>query len=310
MCARSGEILVFDVGGSHVAAGVFRLWDESVANVHQVPVSFSITASDFFALSRLLLDAVRLDRATPTGVAVSIPNPFDHARGISYMEHKYAKLYGVNLRQGLSEALACDPCRIRFVHDARAFLLGELHRGAGIGATRSIGITLGTGVGAAFAIGEDIVLEEAGVPPGGEIWNLPYRGETVEAFVGTGAIQRKYQQLTGISASARDIASVAKGNTAARTTFDWFGRELGHVIRHTCLGFAPERIIVGGKISQAANLFLNSTREELSGLGIQLRGCRLLDIAPLVGAGMDWKQMHAGTKSLATTRINAIADTP
>ena len=45
---------------------------------------------------------------------------------------------------------------------------------------RSVGLTLGTGVGSAFAVDGKIVGKGRGVPPGGEIWDLPYRESIVE----------------------------------------------------------------------------------------------------------------------------------
>jgi glucokinase len=252
---------------------------------------------------RSLRDKTLPDSSSASGVAVAIPNPFDYDQGVSHMEHKYQRLFGTDLRRGLSERLDCDARSIHFLNDADAFLMGELHQGAARGVTRAVGVTLGTGVGSAFAVDKTIVTHGAGVPKGGGVWNLPYGGGIVEDAVSTRAIQRIYEQLTGTCAEVRDIAHLVAQDSHARQTFDIFGRELGRVLRHTCLLFAPDRIIIGGGISQAASLFQQATEAELGPLSARLCVSELFDLAPLVGAGISWMQTHMTTTLPQDTTI-------
>jgi glucokinase len=157
---------------------------------------------------------------------------------------------------------------------------------------RAVGIALGTGVGSAFAVDGEIVVTGRGVPPDGEIWDLPYRDNTVENFISTRSVQRRYEQLTGVSAEVRDIAALGIEDPNVRQTFEAFGKELGEVLRHTCAEFAPQRIVLGGGISRAAALFLTSAERELADLDIHLRVSDLLERAPLIGAGVSWKFHH------------------
>jgi glucokinase len=284
------QILVFDVGGSHIAASVFSPMGMTLGPLSTVPVPGSASPAEFFDAFESLTKSVLPAPVSPDGVAIAMPNPFDSDRGVSYMKHKYRQLYGIALRPGLAERLRCDSDRIHFLNDAAAFLMGELAKGAATGVCRSVGITLGTGVGSAFAADGRIVVKSRGVPPGGEIWDLPYRDSIVEDVISTSAIQRMYEQLTGIRAEVRDIATAGSEHPQVRQTFERFGTELGKVLRSTCLEFGPERIVIGGGISRSAGLFLPSAENELVDTGIQLRVSELFERAPLIGAGVSWTQ--------------------
>lgn len=286
------DILVFDVGGSHVAASLFHQARMEAAGLHRIAVNESGGEPDFLAAFEMLADTILPPPAYRAGAAVAIPNPFDYEAGISFMRHKYRQLYGKNLRQSLAERLGCDPVRVHFLNDAAAFLLGEMNQGPAAGVDRALGITLGTGVGSAFAVGGKVVTSGAGVPANGEIWNRPYRSSTVEDFISTRSIQRLYEQRTAIRAEVRDIAALGSGEGHARETFEAFGRDLGTVLRELCLGFAPQRIVLGGGISHAADLFLPTAEKELADPSVQLLISTLFERAPLIGAGISWKLKH------------------
>ena len=306
---RNSQILVFDVGGSHIASSVFDLADETLGKVQQISVSPDVPSEEFFAAFGALANKLRSSSAVASyGAAVAIPNPFDHRHGISYMRHKYQHLYGINIRRGLAEVLKCDPDSIQFLHDATAFLIGELQQGAAAGTSRAVGITLGTGIGSAFAVDNKIVTDGFGIPPGGEIWNLPYRDSILENSLSSLAIRRKYEQLTGVSAEVRDIAEFAKEQEEARETFEWFGSELARAIRRSCLAFAPECIVLGGAVSRAGGLFMSATERELAGLGIRLPISSLFDRAPLVGAGVCWKQNYGREEKVGKFQTSAVAE--
>jgi glucokinase len=288
----SGHILVFDVGGSHVAAGVSRIHEMTVAIPQSASVSKDGSLSDFLETVASLAARALPPATAPEGVSVAMPNPFDCMRGISYMRHKYECLYGIDLRSKISRVLSCPADKIEFLNDAAAFLMGEIREGAARGANRVVGITLGTGVGSAFASGGEIVTEGQGVPAGGEIWNLSYKDGIVEKFVSAWAIQEQYKARTGALEEVQKIANQSKSNPEARKTFEQFGWGLGKVLRLTCAKFEPQRIILGGGISRSSSLFLPSAGQELAGLGIELCVSQLGDRAALIGAAVDWMRKH------------------
>jgi glucokinase len=289
-----GNVLVFDVGGSHIGAGVFGPCGLALGPSQSVPVSASASLSEFLEAIASVAERMLPEHLPPSGVSVAIPNPFDYSLGVSYMRHKYQSLYGIDLRSEMSQLLGCAPGKINFLNDAAAFLTGEIQEGGGKNLRRVVGVTLGTGVGSAFAIDGEILTEGPGVPPGGEIWNVSYKNSTVEEFVSAAAIQRFHQQNTGTWTEVLDIARAGTTNPDTRLAFERFGKELGQVLLTTCRVFAPERIILGGGIARAAALFLPSAVTALAGLPTQLAVSQLGERAALIGAAVHWMHRQNG----------------
>jgi glucokinase len=141
------------------------------------------------------------------------------------------------------------------------------------------------------------VTQGAGVPPGGEIWNVPYQVGIVEDQISTRAIQSAYLERSG---KEREVASIAHyavgGEPVAIEVFADFGRNLGLVLKSLVSEFAPDVVVLGGGISRSAFLFLPTALQELSNPSVQLRVSALGDDAPLVGAGVEWFS-HPGTST-------------
>ncbi len=297
MDTRNAPILVFDVGGSHIAASVFDPQSRTIGAIRDLQLLPGAELETFFkTFESLVADVLPAPAASP-GISIAIPSPFDYEHGISRMRHKFQSLYGVDLRRELSRRIGCSPGSIHFLNDAAASLIGELHQVGASGARRAIGITLGTGVGSAFAVDGNIVVEGPGIPAGGEIWNQPYRDGIVEDYVSTLAIQRTFEKLTGKRLPVSEIASAASHRQEAQQAFEKFGRELGSVLRRVSAGFAPDRIVLGGGIARAADRFLAAAKAELGDFRDQLFVSELFERAPLIGAGISWLNRNAAVSA-------------
>jgi glucokinase len=294
---RSAPILVFDVGGSHIAASVFDPQSSTVGAIRDLRLLPDAEPEAFFAAFESLTAAVLPASATPYGISIAIPSPFDYEHGVSHMRHKFQSLFGMDLCRELSRRIGSAAGCIYFLNDAAASLIGELHQAGASGAKRAIGITLGTGVGSAFAANGKIVVEGPGVPAGGEIWNQPYRGGIVEDYVSTLAIQRTFEGLTGKRLQVREIAAATSRSEAAQEAFEKFGRELGRVLHQVSASFAPDRIVLGGGIARAADHFLAAARAELGDFRDRLFVSELFERAPLIGAGVSWLNQNAAANA-------------
>ena len=290
MLDATKTILVFDVGGSHVSAAECALPDLSLGRVAIGSVAGVDSAEVFLRLLFSLwaeAGAHALD-----GVSLAFPGPFDYTRGVSQMEHKHPFLKGVDLRSPLAKHFDVAADDVTFVNDAAAYLMGEVGAGAARNVAHVVGLTLGTGIGSAFAVNEVVVSEGRGVPPGGEIWNLPYEGGIVEDAISTRAIQQNYRKLTGRTESVSHLATLAASDRAAEAVFVQFGSALGTMVRTLLAEFAPEAVVLGGGISRSSHLFLPAARAALSGMTVELRVAQLQDNAPLAGAGAAWQAWH------------------
>lgn len=287
MGGSENHVLVYDVGGSHISAAVFNSGNCKLSGVVSAGYPSEQTTQTFLnvlhSLGSMAMDGVRGVR----GASLAMPGPFDYEAGVSWMQHKLAYLYGFDLRRAIATHFGWPPSRVRFLNDAAAFLAGEIAAGAAHGVGRVVGITLGTGVGSAFAVNGHLVREGSGVPPGGEIWNVPYQGGIVEDQISTRAIQRSYRKCTGQEREVAAIAGSTDSDPVAAQTFSEFGRTLGIALREVLAEFDPHAVVLGGGIARSAHLFLPAAKAEMDN-SIQLRVSALGDHAPLVGAGAVW----------------------
>jgi glucokinase len=282
------SVLVYDVGGSHVSAALCQDGAYRLGRVVSGSHAGSQTADGFLKLLYSLgMEAA--DGSSACGAQIAVPGPFDFDAGVSLMQHKLPYLYGLNLAQLLAQRFAWRADQVRFVHDAAAFLLGEIGAGAAREASRAIGITLGTGIGSAYSVDGRLVTDGDGVPPGGEIWNLPYEDGIVEDSISARAIRRSYERHAHLVAEPADIASKAPNDSAAAFAFSEFGRHLGSVLRIVAAEFRPDVLILGGGISRSACLFLPPAHRELGDLNLRLQVSALGEEAALVGAAVAWR---------------------
>jgi glucokinase len=309
IAALENSVLVFDIGGSHVAAAVCHRVEGAYRLGRVVSASHPAeqTCDAFVGLLHSLGVQASAGIGGILGAGLAMPGPFDYSTGVSLMRHKLPYLFGVNLHQALAARFGWQPSQVRSLNDAGAFLLGEIGAGAARGVTRAVGITLGTGIGSAFAVDGRVVTEGPGVPPGGEIWNLPYEGGIVEDLVSTRAIQGSYRRRTGKLADVAAIASAAAVDPAATEAFADFGRHLGQALRILLPAFAPEAAVLGGGITRSARLFLPAALHALEGLDFKVRIAELLDHAALVGAAVAWFDAFNGSAAHSAIHSQAQA---
>jgi glucokinase len=282
-------VLVYDVGGSHISAAVcfkdgYRLGTVGRAN-HPEEQTSEAFVGVLHSLGVIAGEGVE----GIEGAQLAMPGPFDYVKGISWMKHKMPYLYGVNVSEALAARFGWKPNQVRFLNDAAAYLLGEVGAGAAKGVRRVVCFTLGTGVGSGFAVDGKVVTEGRGVPPGGEIWNVPYDGGIVEDQISTRALQKAYKERKG---QEREVASIAHyatgGEPAAKEVFEEFGKNLGVALKRLLADFAPDVVVLGGGIARSAYLFLPTMQRELEGAKFEVRIAELGDNAPLAGAGVAW----------------------
>lgn len=298
-------VLTFDVGGSHVSAGLCRLANLEIARVSSAPLPDPLSFEGFADLLFGLGQQAAAAEPGIAGASLAVPFPFDCVAGVSLMKHKLTALYGKNLRGALASRFGWAPNRFRFLNDACAYLLGEVGAGSVKGASRAAGLTLGTGIGCAFAVDGFCVTKGDGVPPGGEIWNLPYAGGTVEDLISTRALKSEFLARTGRDLEVAEIAPLAPSDPDARAVFEEFGLHLGQVLRDIVAPFRPDMVVIGGGISRSAQLFLPIAEEQIDRLGFSVVQSALLDQAPLAGAAQYWRAQTAETPEIPSTAGSA-----
>lgn len=295
MAGKENRVLVYDVGGSHIAAAVFHGENCRLSGVVSAGYPSEQTTETFLNVLHSLASQAMQGEGEVCGASLAMPGPFDYEAGVSWMQHKLAYLYGFDLRGALAEHFGWRPSAVRFLNDAHAFITGEVAAGAGRGVSRVVGITLGTGVGSGFAVGGHLVRDGEGVPPGGEVWNVPYQDGILEDQISTRALQKSYRERTGQEREVVEMAASATRDPVAAEVFADFGRSLGVALREVLSAFGPQAIVVGGGIARSAALFFPAAQAEI-GQFAELRVSELGDQAPLVGAGAAWLEAE-GTEA-------------
>ncbi|MBX3257425.1 MAG: ROK family protein [Chitinophagaceae bacterium] len=219
-------------------------------------------------------------------IGIAMPGPFDYEQGISFISglHKYECLYGVNVKELLAAALQIPAANIRMMNDATAFLAGETKSWAGRDCKHVVGITLGTGLGSAMYL--DGCFED------GDLWNFPFRDSRAEEYLSSRWFTAAYRQRTGHNIKGvKELVVKAMEDTMVADIFKDFGYTLAEVLIKRFSKKFPRRIVVGGNISKAWNLFQPHASAQLqeNGFVCELLPARLGEDAALVGAACLWE---------------------
>ncbi len=233
----------------------------------------------------------RVDLRRLAGIGFAVPGPFDYARGIARFTSdvaKYQSLYGINVSERLQDLLGRKMgLELRFLNDAIAFGVGEAWMGKASKVGRSISITVGTGLGAAFVERGIPVVEREDVPPQGYIWDLPFNSDLADASFSTRWFIKRYAELSGNTLTgARQVAERAATDSLARDVFVEFGRNLGRLLRPLVQRFRAEILVIGGNVSAAYDLFGAALEESLGKqqLGVGIEVSTLKEDAAMMGS--------------------------
>lgn len=144
-----------DIGGTRIKAGLVdrtgQLIELEVFKTAECPDAESLLDK----ITRLLVALTRSAGVRLIAVGVGCPGRIDFAAGrVVWLKSKLEFLENLPLASWLSERLGCP---VVCDNDANAILVGEMQYGAGRGARDVIGITVGTGIGGAFAVGGNLV---------------------------------------------------------------------------------------------------------------------------------------------------------
>lgn len=272
-------LLGADIGGSHISAALANASDGSIleGTFSRAPVDpHTDSAAILLQWTGVLKEVLsKRPRHLLKGIGISMPGPFDYENGISHIDgvSKYNALFGINIRQALTDELQL-PLRLPvvFENDAKCFGLGECLNGEGARFERTIGITLGTGLGVAFLEQGNILTSGEGVAPGGYLYNIPFEKGQAEDLLSARGILGTYQELSGEGATnVKEIAVRAlQGDASALSAFTVFGGRLGRFLNPWLSRFRADCLVIGGSIARSHTLFLPALQQELGKEHIQV----------------------------------------
>lgn len=278
-------ILAFDAGGTFLKAALYTLDAKLVENTNFAQaIDSSGRIEDIKASYTALLNSAKTladqNGFSIIGVAVDTPGPFDYKNGKSLMKHKYASLYGVELRPWFYEVLG--EIKVTFTHDSTAFILGAVSENE----TYCAGIMLGTGLGFSTMQAGSVLLAENGGPKY-SLYNLPLFDGIVEDYISASGIIKLYNALGSEQVKgAKAVADLAhSGNLQAIKIFDDMGKNLAKIVKPIILELNIKTLYLGGQVSKSIDLFFDSLNEGLKDTCLeQIKVPENLDSVHLLGA--------------------------
>ena len=284
-----------DVGGTKVAAAAVE--GDDARHAVEYPTPLESTA----ALLECVEAAVREVAAQAGEVAaigIGVPSQIEWATG-TVVSSVNIPLENVPLRAELGRRLGAP---VYVDNDANCAALAEAHA---IGARELVMLTLGTGVGGGVVTGGRIFRGAHGL--GGELGHVVVEADGPEC---PGACDNRgcLEALCSGTALARAagmkgrevVAAAREGDAEAQAHLDRLGRYLGIGISNMVNTFQPEMVVIGGGLSEAADLFLEGAIAEAEWRALPALWERTIvqvaqtgSAAGVIGAGLLALQEHS-----------------
>ncbi|KWW20359.1 glucokinase [Peribacillus simplex] len=273
-----------DLGGTTTKLALINSYGEII---HKWEINTDISEKGKFITMNIAkaidakLEELNEPKSKLVGIGMGAPGPVDFVNGSIYEAVNLGwKDYPL---KDLLEVETSLPAVID--NDANMAALGEMWKGAGNGAKDLVCVTLGTGVGggiihngrivhgtsgAAGEIGHITVIADGGAP-----CNCGKTGclETVASATGivrlalealneddgTSLLQQKVNE--GNVVSSKLLFQCAKdGDSLSKAVVDKVGNYLGLALSHVGNVMNPDKIVIGGGVSQAGGILLDTVR--------------------------------------------------
>ncbi|HST16423.1 MAG TPA: ROK family protein [Gaiellaceae bacterium] len=254
------RVLGLDLGATNIKLAVLQ--DGSVAEQRDEP-----TRSEDGDPERVLRRLTELGRSVGgvDSIGVALPGLFDDAGNAVLLPNLYGDWTGVPVRARLEELLDAP---VHLVNDGHAFALAESMLGAGRGASDVMCVVCGTGVGGGLVLGGRLHL---GVTDrGGELGHHTVDEKGPKCPCGNCGCLELYAGARAIAAAASagsfdDAVVRAKaGDDTAVRALARAGELVGLAVANVLIFLAPERVVVGGGVTEAGELFLGPLRASVA----------------------------------------------
>jgi glucokinase len=249
--ARGAAMLATDLGGTRMRVAVY---DASGEQRHHD--AGPTQADDPTALARAMRAAVEASPLPISGAVVGIAGPIDYDRAEPRTLPNLPAWEGHISAQRLADAVGVP---VILANDADLAALGEQRFGAGVGAQDLVYLTASTGVGGGVVLRGRLLHSRYSLAEVGHTVIDRATGESVEQL-GSGTALARLSGEDPAAISARAAAGDAQAAALFREVADAFS--LG--VLNLALSFMPERVVIGGGMSQAGELLLGPVRERIA----------------------------------------------
>ncbi|OGB95957.1 MAG: hypothetical protein A2Z31_01695 [candidate division NC10 bacterium RBG_16_65_8] len=275
-------VLAIDIGGTKLAAGIVDSEGRMLAR-GEVPTRATEGLEPVLArivtLGRSLLSRPEAADAHVRRIGVGCAGPVDLAAGLVFKPPNLPGWTRVPLTERLQQALGLPTI---LENDANAAALGEFRYGAGRGAQSIVYMTVSTGIGGGIILDGKVwhgLKDAAGevghmtVSPDGPVCGCGNRG-CLEAMASGPSIARRARDLMTAGRTSRlsevtkltsaDVARLAKdGDPVASEVWGEAVGYLGIGVAAVITILAPERVVIGGGVTNAGDFLFEPLRQEV-----------------------------------------------
>jgi glucokinase len=308
--AADPAVIGVDVGGTKVAAA--RIAGTEVIEPVVHPTDLSGSDALMAGIEAAINEVAERSRA-PQAVGIGMPSQIDFATG-TIVSSVNIPFEGVALGEELGSRLGVP---VYLDNDANCAALGEAQFVEDAPAMHLVMLTLGTGVGGGVVIDGRIFRGASGLgpelghttvdPDGPDCpGSCPNRG-CLEALCSGTALEREATARAGERVKGKQVVEAARGGDAgAQELLDDLARWLGIGIANFVNVFEPEHFVIGGGLSAAADLFLETAEREARSRAlpalferVRVSVAQAGNDAGLIGAGLLAAQELALTRDTA-----------
>lgn len=311
-----------DLGGTELRAAIVSESGRVLAHA-QVKTEAAAGPDVVIAQMAALARHVRAERPDLEilGLGIGAPGPLDADAGIAIAPPTLAGWRDVPLRDRLAEALSMP---VVLDNDGHAAALGEWRFGSGAGLRHFVYVTISTGIGGGVVsdgrlvrgrrglaghVGHMAIVEDGPVCACGThgCWEALASGTALGREARRAVTTDPTSRLAALAgtepANARHVAAAAReGDATALALMAEEGRRLGIGIANLLHLYSPERIVLGGGLTSAFDLFAPAMRATIAarampdfravpvepsalGLEVGVVGAAALVLAPDPGRG-------------------------
>ncbi len=290
--------LGMDFGGTYLRAGL--------VNRHGDVMHFTKVESRAAAGRDEPLDAIEtvarelMAQAEVVGLGIGCPGVIDPDTGVLVGRTPHLPHWeDLGLRDLLARRLSLP---VLVDNDANFVALGEQRRGAGRGARVLIVVTVGTGVGCGIVVEGRVFHGARG--GAGEVGHLPLGDGSLECRCGVTDCVEPEMSGSGLARQAETLglepreatalfAAAERGELIARSLTERMADRLGAAIGTAVNLLNPDRVVIGGGLTESGEFWLAKVREALERYGLEShrRGLSVATAslggrAGVVGAGL------------------------
>lgn len=258
------ELLIgVDLGGTKIMTGVI----DREGNVCGTPIRVPTGGNDHadIIVQRIVdsieqsLNTIGANISEVLGIGVGATGPVDSLKGEILECPQLPNMHFFNLREAIQSHFNIP---VELNNDANCLILAECIYGAAKDKKNVVGFTLGTGLGCAIVLNQNIFNGATGTAA--EIWPSPYKNGIIEDYVSGRGVTRLFREVAGKERSSLEVYQLAKqGDKEALQAWKAFGEHLAVPLAWTINLFDPEVVVLGGSITYAYDFFKASMEKML-----------------------------------------------